>query len=197
MVDVNEAESLEGKTTPRWRGLASLNPNVTTKKDSSESSKENPRPSIKPRDSDLVVEDDVDISLIQKRTYLLSAGIGDTNKNYNQYKGKIGLVIWIINICIHFGLDFYEANTIFDISWATCIGLFLVTLVACCISMVRHSIPWFLKGVKKLKKDGNYPKTLKRVRLIVRVSEDLIFYVVQLTYRTNPSYSMHHAPERS
>jgi hypothetical protein len=175
MVDVDHGrvEAVANKGTARWRGIASLNPNNITKHDSSEQDdKFGIRPSVKQRDSDLVVdENDVDISLIHRRIYLLSAGIGDTNKHYNKYKGKFGLVLWIINICIHFGLDFYEANTIFDISWATCIGLFFLTLIACCISMTRHSIPWFLKGVKKLKKDGHYPKTLKRIRLIARVSK--------------------------
>lgn len=114
--------------------------------------------------------DSVDISLIQRRTYLMSAGIGDTNRVYNRFKGWIGLVIWIFNMIIHFGLDFYEAVFVFDVSWATCIGVFLITLVACCYSMIKHSVPWFIKGVRKLKKDGHYPKTLKRVYFIFRVS---------------------------
>lgn len=110
----------------------------------------------------------IDINLIQRRAYLLSAGIGDTNRVYNRIKGWIGLVIWIFNMIIHFGLDFYEAVFVFQVSWATCIGLFLVTLVACCYSMIKHSVPWFIKGVRKLEKDGHYPKTLKRVYFIFR-----------------------------
>ena len=157
-------------TSPRWRGIR----NFAKKHDNNDERSPGTKPSIVPRESDLYEENDVDISLIHRRVYLLSAGIGDTNKQYNKYKGKLGLVAWCFNIVIHFGLDFYEASTIFDISWATCIGLFLVTLVACCISMNRHSVPWFLRGVKKLKKDGNYPKTLKRVRLIARVSSSRI-----------------------
>ena len=115
-------------------------------------------------------EESIDINLIQRRAYLLSAGIGDTNRVYNRIKGWIGLVIWIFNMIIHFGLDFYEAVFVFQVSWATCIGLFLVTLVACCYSMIKHSVPWFIKGVRKLEKDGHYPKTLKRVYFIFRVS---------------------------
>lgn len=115
-------------------------------------------------------DESVDIGLIQRRTYLLSAGIGDTNRVFNRFKGWIGLVIWIFNVIIHFGLDFYEAVFVFEVSWATCIGVFLITLVACCYSMIKHSVPWFIKGVKKLKKDGHYPKTLRRVYLIFKVS---------------------------
>lgn len=163
-------QSVDHTTTARWRGLktAQLNNNPTNN---------HPRPALQERESDLAAYDDVDISLIQTRTYLLSAGIGDTNKQYNKYKGKLGLLVWCINILIHFTLDFYEAWTIFGTAWATCIGLFLFTLVVCCISMIRHSIPWFLRGVKKLKKDGNYPKTLSRVRLLVRVSFTLNVYL--------------------
>lgn len=115
-------------------------------------------------------EESIDINLIQRRVYWLSAGIGDTNRVYNRVKGWIGLVIWIFNMIIHFGLDFYEAVFVFQVSWATCIGLFLVTLVACCYSMIKHSVPWFINGVRKLEKDGHYPKTLKRVYFIFRVS---------------------------
>ncbi|KAL9988393.1 hypothetical protein ACROYT_G002831 [Oculina patagonica] len=112
--------------------------------------------------------DSVDIGLIQRRTYLLSAGIGDTNRVFNRFKGWIGLVVWILNVIIHFGLDFYEAVFVFEVSWATCIGVFLITLLACCYSMIKHSVPWFIKGVRKLKKDGHYPKTLRRVYLIFK-----------------------------
>lgn len=162
-----------GTTTTRWRGLNSIKA-LTSKLNNNGNIK---KPVLQERESDLAAYDDVDISLIQTRTYLLSAGIGDTNKQYNKYKGKIGLLVWCINIVIHFSLDFYEAWTIFGTAWATCIGLFFVTLVACCISMIRNSIPWFLRGVKKLKKDGHYPKTLSRVRLLVRVSFDLFFAI--------------------
>ena len=124
-----------------------------------------------PYDQNMDKQDEsVDICLIQRRTYLLSAGIGDTNRVYNRFKGWIGLVIWILNMIIHFGLDFYEAVFVFEVSWATCIGVFFITLVACCYSMIKHSVPWFIKGVKKLKKDGHYPKTLRRVYLMFRVS---------------------------
>lgn len=112
--------------------------------------------------------DSIDIGLIQRRTYLLSAGIGDTNRVFNRFKGWIGLVIWILNVIIHFGLDFYEAVFVFEVSWATCIGVFLITLLACCYSMIKHSVPWFIKGVRKLKKDGHYPKTLRRVYLMFK-----------------------------
>lgn len=122
-----------------------------------------------PYDQNMDKQDEsVDICLIQRRTYLLSAGIGDTNRVYNRFKGWIGLVIWILNMIIHFGLDFYEAVFVFEVSWATCIGVFFITLVACCYSMIKHSVPWFIKGVKKLKKDGHYPKTLRRVYLMFR-----------------------------
>ena len=119
--------------------------------------------------------DSIDIGLIQRRTYLLSAGIGDTNRVFNRFKGWIGLVIWILNVIIHFGLDFYEAVFVFEVSWATCIGVFLITLLACCYSMIKHSVPWFIKGVRKLKKDGHYPKTLRRVYLMFKVSNTVYF----------------------
>ena len=127
-------------------------------------------------------DDSVDIGLIQRRTYLLSAGIGDTNRVFNRFKGWIGLVIWIVNVIIHFGLDFYEAVFVFEVSWATCIGVFLITLLACCYSMIKHSVPWFIKGVRKLKKDGHYPKTLRRVYLIFRVSAVSIVDSVLIPY---------------
>lgn len=170
MADVELANAANGSTA-RWRASArngsAGNTTIATKqsslgKDSTISDKYEPVADAK--------DDSVDISLIQRRTYLLSAGIGDTNRVFNRIKGWIGLLIWVVNVIIHFGLDFYEAVFVFEVSWATCIGVFLVTLLACCYSMIKHSVPWFIKGVKKLKKDGHYPKTLRRVYLIFKVS---------------------------
>lgn len=168
MADVELANAANG-TTARWRALvrngSARNTAITTKE-----------PSLGKDSSTLDIHEpvadakdySVDIGLIQRRTYLLSAGIGDTNKVFNRIKGWIGLIIWALNVIIHFGLDFYEAVFVFEVSWATCIGVFLVTLLACCYSMIKHSVPWFIKGVKKLKKDGHYPKTLRRVYLIFK-----------------------------
>ena len=174
MADVELANAANG-TTARWRALvrngSARNTAITTK-----------QPSLGKDSSTLDIHEpvadakdySVDIDLIQRRTYLLSAGIGDTNKVFNRIKGWIGLIIWALNVIIHFGLDFYEAVFVFEVSWATCIGVFLVTLLACCYSMIKHSVPWFIKGVKKLKKDGHYPKTLRRVYLIFKVSMCLL-----------------------
>lgn len=168
MADVELSNAANG-TTARWRALvrngSARNTAITTK-----------QPSLGKDSSTLDIHEpvadakdySVDIGLIQRRTYLLSAGIGDTNKVFNRIKGWIGLIIWALNVIIHFGLDFYEAVFVFEVSWATCIGVFLVTLLACCYSMIKHSVPWFIKGVKKLKKDGHYPKTLRRVYLIFK-----------------------------
>lgn len=169
MADVELANVANG-STPRWRvfernGSAS---NATTNKQSLSLGKESSTDGYEAAAD--TKDDSVDIGLIQRRTYLLSAGIGDTNRVFNRFKGWIGLVIWIVNVLIHFGLDFYEAVFVFEVSWATCIGVFLITLLACCYSMIKHSVPWFIKGVRKLKRDGNYPKTLRRVYLIFKVS---------------------------
>lgn len=171
MADVEMANVTNGPTT-RIRVVTrngSTSNKTATNKDSLSDDKESSTDVPHELSDDLKLES-VDISLIQRRTYLLSAGIGDTNRSFNRFKGWIGLVIWIFNMVIHFGLDFYEAVFVFEVSWATCIGVFLITLVACCYSMIRHSVPWFIKGVKKLKRDGHYPKTLKRVYLIFKVS---------------------------
>ncbi|KAJ7339396.1 hypothetical protein OS493_005791 [Desmophyllum pertusum] len=167
MADVELANVANG-STPRWRvfvrnGSAS---NATTNKQSLSLGKESSTDGYEVAAD--TKDDSVDIGLIQRRTYLLSAGIGDTNRVFNRFKGWIGLVIWIVNVLIHFGLDFYEAVFVFEVSWATCIGVFLITLLACCYSMIKHSVPWFIKGVRKLKRDGNYPKTLRRVYLIFK-----------------------------
>lgn len=173
MADVELANVTTGSTTRMrvvTRNGSTSNKNATNKhslSDDKESSTDVPH---EPGPSDDLKLESVDISLIQRRTYLLSAGIGDTNRSFNRFKGWIGLVMWIFNMVIHFGLDFYEAVFVFEVSWATCIAVFLITLVACCYSMIRHSVPWFIKGVKKLKRDGHYPKTLRRVYLIFKVS---------------------------
>lgn len=168
--DNGGTEGFTGNTVARWRGLASSLKPSTQKSYDAEAETEMKTPNEED-ETDLEHVTDVDIKLIQERTYFLSAWIGDTNRTYNKYKGWIGLIIWLINIAIHFSLDFYEANFVFNISWATCIGLFFVTLVVGCACMIKFSVPWFIKGVKKLKKDGHYPKTLQKLQLIFRVSK--------------------------
>ena len=158
--------------SPRWRSLAAKSGQSHTSHDESNGTvktqeKENFTTSDK---ADETEDEDVDIESIRYRTYLLSAGIGDTNRTYNKYKGWIGLIVWCLNFTIHFSLDFYEAVFVFHVSWATCIGLFLIALSVGSFSMIRHSVPWFIKAVRKLKKDGHYPKTLRRMRLIFKVS---------------------------
>ena len=175
MVDNSEQDKIKvecgrGSTITRWRGLTSALKPQTPNTYGAGTKTEKEKQPIDDDDGDLEHITDVDITLIQKRTYFLSAWIGDTNRSFNKYKGWIGLVIWLINIVIHFSLDFYEANFVFNISWATCIGLFFITLVVGCACMIKYSVPWFIKGVKKLKKDGHYPRTLRRLRLIMRVS---------------------------
>lgn len=92
--------------------------------------------------------------------YLLLVGIGDMNKVFNYIKGWIGLIIWVLNVIIYFGLDFYEVVFVFEVLWVICIGVFLVIFLVCCYLMIKYLVFWFIKGVKKFKKDGYYLKIL-------------------------------------
>ena len=175
MVDKSNRDRITGaiteNTVTRWRGLASsLKPAIQKTNGAAMEAVDKTKETTPYEDNDQKQTTDVDITLIQHRTYFLSAWIGDTNKTFNKFKGRIGLVIWLINIAIHFSLDFYEANFVFNISWATCIGLFFVALVVGCFCMIKYSVPWFIKGVKKLKKDGHYPATLRKLQLVMQVS---------------------------
>ncbi len=105
-----------------------------------------------------------------ERVYLLSSVIGDTTKPYNSYKGHIGRFVWILNILIHFSLDFYEAVFVFHASWATSIGIYLFMFVLGSIYTIKYSIPCFINMMKKLLKDGRYEKTFINLKRIFKVS---------------------------
>lgn len=111
---------------------------------------------------------------IQRRVYLLSAVIGDTKRPFNTCKGYLGLLVWVMNLCIHFAFDFYEAHDVFHVSWATSIGIYLVMFVMCTAFMIRHSMRWYVRLVKKLTKDDIYLPTLKKLKFIFKVSEFML-----------------------
>ncbi|XP_057290543.1 uncharacterized protein LOC130613224 isoform X1 [Hydractinia symbiolongicarpus] len=111
---------------------------------------------------------------IQRRVYLLSAVIGDTKRPFNTCKGYLGLLLWVMNLCIHFAFDFYEAHDVFHVSWATSIGIYLVMFVMCTAFMIRHSMRWYVRLVKKLTKDVIYLPTLKKLKFIFKVTPMLL-----------------------
>jgi len=107
---------------------------------------------------------------IQSRIYLLSSLIGDRQKPYNATKGVIGLILWILNLIIHFSLDFYEANTVFHVSWASSIGVFLVMFLVSTVFLIRHTVRWFIKSLKRLSKDKIYNNTFSKLFLVFKVT---------------------------
>lgn len=106
---------------------------------------------------------------IQSRIYLLSSLIGDRQKPYNATKGVIGMILWILNLLIHFSLDFYEANTVFHVSWASSIGVFLVMFLVSTVFLIRHTVRWFIKTLKRLSKDKIYNSTFVKLLLVFKV----------------------------
>ena len=119
---------------------------------------------------------------ILPRLYLLGAGIGDTTRPFNTYKGYIGRLIWILNILIHFSLDFYEAKYVFHISWATSIGIYMCAFVFGTIYTIKSSIPCYVHIMSKLVKDGRYHTTFAKMKKIFRVSLVHIAFEVSGTH---------------
>ena len=111
---------------------------------------------------------------VQTRLYLLTSIIGDTEKPFNSYKGHIGRIIWILNLIIHFSLDFWEAAYVFHVSWATSIGIYFCAFVICTIFTIRHSVPWYVKAIGKLAKEGHYNETFKMMKFVFKVRLSLI-----------------------
>ena len=113
-------------------------------------------------------EDDHRLDYLVNTVNILSVGIG--NKKQNHWLGRFGLFLWILNNIIHFGMDFYEAKFVFHVSWASTVALFLIASLLCSINAIKYSIPWFNRGLKKLSRDGRYPKTLRRLCTYFKVS---------------------------
>ena len=106
---------------------------------------------------------------IQSRIYLLSSFIGHRQAPYNSRKGVFGLMLWILNLTIHFAFDFYEAKTVFHFSWASSIGVFLVMFLICTVFLTRHTLKWFVKTLKRLSKDKIYDNTFQKLFLVFKV----------------------------
>jgi len=107
---------------------------------------------------------------IQDRLFILSAVIGDIKPIQNKYKGYIGLSVWIVNLIIHFSFDFYEAKVVFHDSWATSIGVYLVMFVTATIFIIKHTVRWYAKAIKKLAKEDIYQTTLCKLKFIFKFS---------------------------
>ena len=111
------------------------------------------------------------------RVYSLSSFIGDRQSHHNTIKGLIGRILWITNIIIHFSFDFYEAATVFHYSWASSVGVFLVMFVICTVFLIRHTVKWFTKTLKKLCKDEMYSDTVQYIILFFKVN--LSIFIVE------------------
>lgn len=108
---------------------------------------------------------------LKSRIYLLSSLIGDRQPPQNTIKGLFGLILWVLNLCIHFTVDFYEAVTVFHASWASSIGVFFVMFIICTVFLIRHTVKWLVKILKKLSKDNIYDDTIKWLHLFFKVSQ--------------------------
>ena len=104
-----------------------------------------------------------------QRIYLLSSIIGDRRAPYNTVKGLFGLCLWVLNLCIHFSFDFYEAKTVFHFSWASSIGVFFVMFVICTVFLIRHTVRWYVRTIKRLSKDVTYKDTMRWLQLVFKV----------------------------
>ena len=128
---------------------------------------------------------------IQSRIYLLSSLIGHRQAPYNSRKGMFGLMLWIMNLTIHFALDFYEAKTVFHFSWASSIGVFLVMFLICTVFLIRHTLRWFVKTLKRLSKDKIYDNTFQKLFFVFKVRILAPFYKdIFVTY----TCGMYHVP---
>lgn len=107
---------------------------------------------------------------IQGRTYLLSSLIGDIKPIENRRKGVFGLIVWSLNLMIHFSFDFYEASFLFHVSWASSIGVYLVMFVLSTIYIIKYTFRWYVKIIKKLAKEEIYSPTLKKLKLMFQVT---------------------------
>ena len=102
-----------------------------------------------------IEEDNHLLAFVINTVNVMSAGIG--NRRRTHWLGCIGLVLWILNNAVHFSLDFYEAKFVFHVPWASTVALFLISLLLCSVNSIKHSIPWFIRGVKKIIKGREIP----------------------------------------
>ena len=101
--------------------------------------------------------------------YALTSFFGHKNCLHRK-KFKFGLSLWVMNLTIHFCLDFYEAYYIFGVAWATAVGMFLITFITASICLARVTLLRLEISLLSLHQDGNYSETLRIMKIVLRVS---------------------------
>ena len=112
------------------------------------------------------------IKCILSSLYFLTSFFGHKNCFHPKWF-SFGLVLWVINILIHFLMDFYEAYAIFGVVWATVIGVYLITFLTASSCLAKTVLPWLENALILLYETGAYPETLRTMKTVLKVRVDL------------------------
>ena len=109
-----------------------------------------------------------ELTRILSPVHLVTAFIGYRSKNH-PCLSCIGLPLWVLNLTIHFALDFYEAKHVFGWAWATAMGVFFFSFVTGTYSIIKSTIPWLEDALEVLHAEGNFTETLEKLHKIAKV----------------------------
>lgn len=111
-----------------------------------------------------------ELTKILSPLHLVTAFIGYRSKDH-PYLSYIGLPLWVMNLAIHFALDFYEAAHVFGWAWATAMGVFFFSFVTGTYSIIKNTIPWLEDALEVLHVEGNFTETLDKMHKIAKVGK--------------------------
>lgn len=79
-------------------------------------------------------------------------------------------LVWLISVALHFSFDVNEAILLYGHTFLAAQGLWLLNFVLCTWATCYRVLPWLKEGLRQLRRDECYERTITKVLQMVQVS---------------------------
>jgi hypothetical protein len=116
----------------------------------------------------------------RKLEYLCAFFAGASHRTNITLRG-IGTIVWLASLVIHFAFDVNEAIKVYGFTYLASQGVWVLNFVIGTLTMRYRILPWLLEGLKELRRDECYEKTITNVLKMLKVIFLLFFYLNRTT----------------
>ena len=81
----------------------------------------------------------------------------------------VGAIAWLASLVIHFAFDVNEAIKVYGFTFLAAQGVWVLNFVVGTLAMRYRILPWLLVGLKELRRDECYEKTITNVLKMLKV----------------------------
>ena len=81
-----------------------------------------------------------------------------------------GALIWMVSLVVHFAFDVNEAVKVYGYTFLASQFMWVFNFVVGTLSMKYRVLPWLLEGLKELRHDECYEKTITGVLMSFKVT---------------------------